>query len=1011
MLVFLLPATTSVYAQEKIINLKYFSVEQGLSDNQVTSIIRDDLGFIWVGTRDGLNRFDGREFHVFKHRYSDSLSLCANSITSLTTDIDSMLWIGTATNGVSCYDFRTGKFRTFNKNNTRFPSNSVNVITYDRFRDRIWIGFNNGGSGYMDRKKQQFVGMDSSFSCYSILPTASDVYTARISRSVNTIIKPVLPDSLRQANLHTVNTIFISSDSMIWVGAWNNALHQLDLQLNYQKGFLPENELRLTDSGDEIYQIEEDHSGMLWIGTKLSGIQFFDRQSKKFISRPNFSVPLKTRVYALYKDEQNRMWIGTGGGLYLFDPAQNQFHVTMLPVPEMANSCHVHGKCTTAGGTELIASGCGLFFRTKNTIKYNYKPMLYKGEELQLTAICRTKNNRIYIGTNKTLFELDTASMELKVMSGLTETTAFEFFDIFASNINTITEYQYGGKSVLIISIYGHLMAAVDTETNKVRLFYNVKPSKKGKYLENLVRKIFIDPNNRAWICGVTKGLQQLTFSDNRQPDPNEKIALPSLTGWVNYQSNISGTPFNNIYDITPADDHTFWVTSQGSGLLKFNPGKPTQQFEIIPGPYQSLQGICKVKQDQLWMITSSGLINFDVKSGLYKRYDKSHGIPVGVSGYFLEQSTTYISAGFNGGFVDFNPDSIIPNNEKPEVHITKLWVMDQSSDSLLYSDLIVPNNKNFIKFYLSSNCFSFNDQTTFHYQLTGIDDQWRNNNNNPLVTYTNLPPGEYNFKYKAVNSDGIESEVKYFKVIIIPPFYQTWWFFLISAVLIVAIIWIIYRYRINQLMRLQEVRNKIARDLHDDIGSTLGSIHLYSQVANAKINKTGNSEIASILKKIEDGSQEIIGKTSDAIWVAKSDHDQVRDLIWKMENYCASLLGAAGISFHIHHDPKIESLRLNMDHRKNLFLIFKEGIHNIIKYSKADEVQISLLKNGTYLSLVVSDNGRGFELSDMRSGGNGLNNMKQRATDSGGSFEISSTPGQGTTLEARFPIHATQFW
>ena len=136
-------------AQEKILNLKHYSAEQGLSDNQTTSITRDQNGFMWIGTKDGLNRYDGREFHVFKHLSNDTNSICANSITGLATDADTILWIGTATSGLASYNFRNGRFKSFNKVRSGFPSNAINTIAFDSYRNRLWIGFNNGGLGYL----------------------------------------------------------------------------------------------------------------------------------------------------------------------------------------------------------------------------------------------------------------------------------------------------------------------------------------------------------------------------------------------------------------------------------------------------------------------------------------------------------------------------------------------------------------------------------------------------------------------------------------------------------------------------------------------------------------------------------------------------------------------------------------------------------------------------------------------------------------------------------------------
>ena len=210
-----------------------------------------------------------------------------------------------------------------------------------------------------------------------------------------------------------------------------------------------------------------------------------------------------------------------------------------------------------------------------------------------------------------------------------------------------------------------------------------------------------------------------------------------------------------------------------------------------------------------------------------------------------------------------------------------------------------------------------------------------------------------------------------------------------------------LYKYRIRQILKLQEVRNKIARDLHDDIGSTLGSINLYSQVANVKLSSNKQEDIKHILEKIENSSREIIDKTGDAVWSVNPANDLVKDLVLRMEGYAATLLGTAEIQFNIYCDEKLLDTKLKMEQRKNIFLIYKEAIHNIIKYAEATEVNISLKKSVNKLQLIIVDNGKGFDVNENRAyNGNGLKNMKARADEINGKINIDSKVNSGTTIE-----------
>ncbi|MBL0072743.1 MAG: hypothetical protein IPP34_13450 [Bacteroidetes bacterium] len=195
---------------------------------------------------------------------------------------------------------------------------------------------------------------------------------------------------------------------------------------------------------------------------------------------------------AIYKDEFNRMWIATMSGLYLYDPTQNQFDITYLSVPKIQYLA-IFMASAPPGGIDIVAGDCGLFYKDKSSSNFLFKEMIYKTCPLQLTEIFQTSENKIFVGTNKTLFELDTLSMSLLKMNRLVSYESFEFFSIYASTINSITEFRNSGKPYLIASIYGHLVAIVDPDKKNVGLPFKFQSILKNDYLDNLIRKIYID--------------------------------------------------------------------------------------------------------------------------------------------------------------------------------------------------------------------------------------------------------------------------------------------------------------------------------------------------------------------------------------------------------------------------------------------------------------------------------------------------------------------------------------
>ncbi len=1017
----------SVNGQEKTISFRHLTAENGLSDNRVTCMLRDQQGFMWFGTKDGLSRYDGRDFYVFRNRVNDSASLCSNNITCLAYDNDSILWIGTSSSGFCAYDFRTQQFETFNNQKLPIYSNTINAITFDSLRNALWLGIN-GGLYLFSLQSRTIIAKnpESLRSVYAVRVSDTTVYIGSLLQSLRKTGDPAyqIKGGSSVAPAITLNTIFEGSDGRFWCGAWDNALHEFNNKPELVQSYIFDGTHKLNYSTDEIISIAEDNNRILWCGSKNSGLHFFDLKTKSFTTSVQLSQAITSRIYSIYRDDFNRMWVGTEEGIYVHDPLQHQFDVTLLPVTGEKINCRVFDRVITKGGSEYIIAVCGLFYKKKGEKEYHFRHFDYRNERLQLTSMLLSEDGTIYIGTNKTTFILDTIHVELKLIHAHELLRNELFYSLYSSRITGLSDLPVGNADLIAALPYGHQLLMADVKRKNI-FWLTIPESDTTAQLEFFYRKIFMDSGNRIWICGATRGITQIVVPPEFQPEAfpvldtkNHKI-LVKFRNWKNTAGN-QNIQVDDVYDISENSDGTFWLTSEVSGLIRFDPGNDSLPFTFAEGEYKSMQGLAKQDENTFWIITSKGFLNYNASRGSYKLFDSKQGVPQGIAGHFFSDSDSILSAGFDGGFVSFNPKKILKDLEQPSVHITRLWVMDEPADSLLLRNLNFRYDRNFLKFYLSSNCFSNNDQVTYHYQLVGIDDSWRTNGHDPFITYTNLPPGKFEFRFKAINSDGAESATRSIPIVITPPFYKTIWFYIVVILTVIAATYALYRYRIRQILEIQEVRNKIARDLHDDIGSTLGSISLFSQVASVKLMQEKPEEIKTILDKIKTSSREIVDKTSDAVWAVKASNDTLKNLVFRMESHAASLLGAAGIQFNIDYDEVIGDTRLEMTQRKNLFYIYKEALHNIIKYAGCTDVNIIIRKTGNKLELAIEDNGKGFNHSNNGRGmivsdqvsqgeriynGNGIKNMQARADEIGGKFQMNSMPGKGTTIEITIKV------
>ena len=351
-------------------------------------------------------------------------------------------------------------------------------------------------------------------------------------------------------------------------------------------------------------------------------------------------------------------------------------------------------------------------------------------------------------------------------------------------------------------------------------------------------------------------------------------------------------------------------------------------------------------------------------------------------------------------GFTVFNLDSVAAA-EKPGVIRFSLIKLDESElqiDSLVKRGTLSLkyNGYNRIHFRFSDYTLLAQDKIIYEYTLyNGGDTVWNRIEGEPELNFSKISPGNYQLLIRAGNGFGDYSkEVTTFRMSIIPPFTQTAWFMVIVVVLIASILYGLYRYRLRQIKKLQIVRNNIASDLHDDIGSTLNSISIYSEVAKQQAGK----EVPA-LDLIGDNSRKIIENMSDIVWAINPENDSFEKIIIRMRSFAHQLLNAKKIEYIFEADEKLNSIVLPMQVRKNLYLVFKETITNLVKYSAASRVSILLKEENKVILLHIKDNGKGM-IENPESQGNGLMNMKRRAAEIKASLNIESVKGEGTGIE-----------
>ncbi len=361
------------------------------------------------------------------------------------------------------------------------------------------------------------------------------------------------------------------------------------------------------------------------------------------------------------------------------------------------------------------------------------------------------------------------------------------------------------------------------------------------------------------------------------------------------------------------------------------------------------------------------------------------------------------------GGVLYFDPSNLRDNDFAPPVYITDLKLFNKSihpfdADSILKSpveitkEIILPYNKNDISFEFAALNYFHPEKNQYQYKLENYNNDWISTDaGRRYANYTNLNPGKYMFKVRASNNDGKWNPKETSLIIIItPPFWQTWWFRSLVALAAVALVYGIYRYRLQQVLRLQNIRNRIAADLHDDIGSTLNSISVYSEVA--KKDKAGKTQA---LEMIGESSRKVIDSMSDIVWTINPDNDSFERIILRMRSLSYNLLRVRQIDFSFRADENLNDLKLSLEERRNFYLIFKEALNNLVKYSNAKRASVLLSKNASRITLQIRDDGIGFD-TKKKYNGNGLINMQKRSKEINAELHIESGEGIGTSIQLK---------
>jgi ligand-binding sensor domain-containing protein/signal transduction histidine kinase len=1041
-----LPSSTP-YRSLPALNIRFgrIGVSNGLSQNVVNCIMQDSQGFIWVGTQDGLNRYDGYRFKIYRPDFNNPQGINDRWINSLFQDNDGYIWIGTRLGGLNRYDPATGLFTHFTNNPadpSSLASDQVQVVFKDS-RNRLWVGTAEG----LDR----FLPARNSFEHINFNP---------------------LPTS--EPSSDNITAIFEDRLGTLWIGTTSTGLNRYDEQADAFVNYSMDVTNSSTLSSNSIRSIQEDLTGALWLATD-NGVNLFNPETGltiRYLHSPRRSDSLAANsVKTVYVDSNGNVWVGTSEGLERYDNKTRGFvHYRNDPSTETSlsnNNVTAIGE-SSDGVLWVGTSGGGLnkYYRGQDRFTFYHlspnDPQSISGNNVRSIDIDR--NGNIWIGTLDggldrmvpwtglvTHFRNDPKDPDSlssnEVWSVYTDSNGTLWvgtsagLDMLAPDSTAFAHFQHipGDRNSLMGSpVYAivednffNLWLGTDyglerfDRTSKVFEHFQNDAANFYSISGNHIQTLFKDRSGILWIGTFTDGLNRYN----------------SNNGWFSRYQNDPALPgsisSNSILSIYQDSLGTIWVGTDGGGLNRLDAATNTiTHFGVEDGLSNNvIYGIQEDGKGFLWLSTNHGIVRFDPISGKgirnYTFDDGLQGNEFNPGADARDGEGRLYFGGVNGLTV-FDPNSISDSPYIPPVVLVSISQDglplngDKTPEAVREITLRWPQTG--FEFEYSALSYAQPGKNQYAYMLENFDRDWNLVFDRRDGRYTNLHGGTYVLRIRGTNQDGVWNDVGVAVLVtVVPPYWQTPIFRIAIILILLAILLTIYWLRLkgiqtyNQELERQvrdrtleieklfektkelavvEERNRLARELHDSAKQKAFAALAQLGTANGVINKNPKSA-KSHLEEAENLVYEVIEELTFLIQEMYPAALKEKGLATTLREYVFEWESRTDIKADVQINNE---QRLGLNVEQAIYRVVQEALSNVSRHSHATHVEVSLSYNPNYMGVVIADNGCGFEQTAKQTGV-GLRSIRERIESLGGTVEIVSLPDCGTRLTVRLPI------
>ena len=988
---------SSVRGQQLYFN--HLSVNNGLSQGVNKCIYRDSKGFVWISSYDGLNRFDGVNCISFRSSGNETNGLKGTLFLNILEDKNSNLWIGSNA-GLNFYSRRNNQFQNF-----RIEGRSNDEQFYSPFyiddKNNIWLQ-SNSDIFIFNPENNTFTLTEHFFSPGSLIikPSPTEQYQPlqKIYAVNNNLPELWLGQvSGEKINWHSIQlsipenritALLPSGNNNFWIGT-NNGLYryQNNLQVKCINRFANK-EIK------DISTLHLDQNGTLWAGTLLQGLFKIDTTSATIINQSINSaydhLALSgNQVQYINTDEKGILWVsvwGKGVDYTSINKFRFSHHVTKEEAVRAGIDNFIRSIVQVNNEFWCGTQSNGILILDE---KKKIKQTLRNGLPLSIEHLYLDNNNQIWAATFEGLYMIDPVTKKVtKLPDNSSE------FGLAANQYNYISGLKTGA---ILASTNTGLFIIEKTDKT-----YHIKPLKGLSDARYVFLTTYTDKLGQLYISRAFKGFTVY------------QIRTDSLVILKEFPMEAS------IKCFSESSDSTIWIGTT-NGLIRFNKYKFQIEELITTSEGLSNQYIYGIvpEANHLWLSTNAGINRFDIRSKTVKTFSVEDGLQsneFNTYSSFMTNNGEILFGGVNG-LNSFFPSDLKNNFYTPQLILTGIQINDTSYRQVInpseIKELKVDYQQNTIGFQFAVIHYANAAANKLSYLLEGYDKKWVTVASNTLIRYTNLPHGHYLLKIKAINADGIEADNIYsLPISVKAPWWKSWWFRILMIFTLLGSMHFFsrsYLYRrlekqralLEKKQAVEKERNRISRDMHDDLGSGLTMIAILSEVVKKQLAEPEKAK--ELLEKIADSSRDLVDSLQDIIWLLNPQNDTIESLSSYIREYGLKYFEPIAVEVDFNYPEKFSSFRLSEEQRRNTFLSVKESFNNIAKHAGCAKIIVSIQESSTEFRLCIADDGKGFDMNSVRLFANGLNNIQNRIEQAHGTYFITSEPGKGTMTEIKF--------